>query len=196
MNKRLIHTLVVFGLVAFVCEVNAAPIFFDEMVDGDLPGLGDPGDFPLLGNLDVGINTIAGSVETINPQREGDSSDTFRVTLQQNLQIEDIEYTISNFMGSGGELDYTPPGSLTLGNQISGNGTFSACSSDPFFPSLTCPTDVVGDYKFDVFPQFVSSFDYEIRISTVPELSTLVLLGTGLVGLAAWRCKQWKSSKT
>jgi hypothetical protein len=164
---------------------SALPVSYDETVHGDLPIIWPSSNFPWLGELDTGINTIAGTVSRRNGAAD-DTWDAFRVTLPHGLSIDYVEVSISNFtgmdLGSGGEIDYTQIGITTIYTDLfSGDETFKLIN--------IFPTDVPTDYSFDIFPTFRSAFDWEIDIEAVPEPPTILLLGSGLIGLTVFSRK-------
>ena len=103
-SKGLLLALAVAGTVfGFALPAAAVPLAYDEAVSGDI----DPA-ISILGNVDVGTNTIAGSIlgeqgdcdsnDCRFSDMSGDKIDAFRVGTPGALEITEVRVDISNFV--------------------------------------------------------------------------------------------------
>ena len=157
-----------------------------------------------LGNFDIGLNTVSGSVARVN--NGGDYADFWDATLLDGLQITGIKIMISDhnnsgfFVGAaaGGYVGGNGPFIAQAYTDLSSNGTYSLGAT----LGTSYPFDA-GQYYFGAATNVRSdtSYDYEWRVTVasvgsgsgpapVPEPSTILLLGGGLAGLAFYRRKR------
>jgi hypothetical protein len=153
-----------------------------------------------LGSVDLGLNTVSGSISmdcTIFCSIS-DEGDAFEFVVGGGLTISTIELVITNYASTDGASARVRNFSGgTSVNFFSGNTTFAnLVNVAGGLGAGTYDLQVFGlsDLIIDPFPTEVGtvSFDWVFNITTtsVPEPSTLGLLGLGLLGLGIARRKR------
>lgn len=126
-----------------------------------------------LGNFDLGINTITGSIEST------EVTDAWFANLITGHKITDIEIIFSN--------QNITTGFVTAA--VQGGGLFENRSTDGFLLGSDLPID----FSLDIFTTGLttgssgigSTYDYEWKItvtSAIPEPTIIALFGVGLAG--------------
>jgi hypothetical protein len=174
--------------IALAGNTQAVPISYTEP-----PDLAGNANFPtLLGTLDVGVNTVTGSIDGLG---SSDFRDSFGVTLPGELRITSITLNVSNYNASNAitrARDFDP--FLISFNQVfTGNGLlnlFNGAADGPgnlVYEMFSDPNDFVSPSS--------ASFNYvwSITVESIPSApapqpgtaaapGTLMLVGASLAG--------------
>jgi hypothetical protein len=186
------------NLVAFVASLAAGGAWASVISYTEPPDLSNTGTPTPLGSLDIGNNTVAGSISSDCKQDTsgapictGDDKDYFSVTLPSGYQITSVTGNVSNYSSSGTGVDgvfYAPAFSSAV--LFTGNGLVSIYSGALAGPgTFDLQTNADADIQSVTFPNSVSyNYVYTITVArqattNVPEPATLALLGVGIAGI-------------
>lgn len=172
----------------------SAATIWDEAVNGDLAS--DPA-APTGVSFSAGSNVVAGDVNSATDMR-----DYFTFTLAPDQALEAI--TLLSYQGNIGFTAINAgatgviPGLTTVLDFLGGAHTNPTLVGDPLLPLLA--SGAVAGIGFDiplgpgVYTYLIqqtsgdlTSYALEFQVAPVPAPAAVWLLGSGLMGLAAWR---------
>ncbi len=186
MNVRLLGAAIVAAGAMLTANASAAPLVYDEAVDGDI--VVDSTTF----NLDFGANTISGTVSGLNTNL-GIDSDLFDAILPANAILESIQVTVTPAAGGNGfipnkfqySIDANP---LVIINPNSSGGNLDI--------SILLAATLLETFGLNGI-QFLTVADYQITINVseanvvpIPAALPLFLGGLGMMGFFGRRKKR------
>ncbi|WP_291298877.1 PEP-CTERM sorting domain-containing protein [Elioraea sp.] len=186
---------------AFPGPTVAAPIVFDEAIDGDLPEKALVA--PIL-QLGIGTNRVSGTVRwAFDPPGAPDSGDrdAFAFTIPFGAALSHIGLDIRQLPGSTGLVEHIIflllDSTLTEDTASGGIGEaavrFPPAGHDVFSTNMPLPSGLYGIQETAIggaltIGQFASAgYGFTLEVVRVPEPAALSLLGIGLVALALAR---------
>ena len=169
--------------VGFGATVSAAPLNYNEAVDGDIVS-------SLVLSLDFGVNVVTGRTSG-STSPFGLDGDLFKALLPVNAVLDGFEVTLTT--GTGGNGSFIGMWEYTFCNPCTSSFVLTGAGG-----TFTVPIDLAAAYIFLQPNNFPASAvnDYTIRISVssseVPIPAALPLFATILAGggLVAWRRKR------
>src|SRR5688500_10367968 len=157
---------------------RAAPVSYDESIDGDLPDFGGPLPQPPTLDFDTGANTVTGTMDVNTPDR-----DSFAFRIPEGLQVV-----------SGGVVmsDAVPDFHSATWQLKTGNVAFQGTLLGPVSPdspgsaSLPVLPLAAGTYQLDWTGSggaggSVGAYTFTFNVAPVPEPASLSLLALGAV---------------
>ncbi|VAW03054.1 hypothetical protein MNBD_ALPHA05-1385 [hydrothermal vent metagenome] len=186
MNVRLLGAAIVAAGAMLTANASAAPLVYDEAVDGDIAS------FATTFNLDFGANIISGTVSGLNTNL-GFDSDFFDAILPANAILDSIQVAVTPGVGGNGVV----PNTFQYGLNANPTETFSLFSSggnlDISISLAAALLEVIG--LNDI--QFLAVADYQITINVseanvvpIPAALPLFLGGLGMMGFFGKRKKR------
>lgn len=186
MKSRLLYTLFASLLTTVSVSVQAAPLSYDEAIDGDINR-----DFFLL---DIGTNTITGDTELNNP---GTDFDIFDFDLAPGTQVNSISYEFTNVVERPGTSGFglgMDTGSGNLGDwEID---VLNDASPVSILGEILPLSAGAGPYTFDYYlwrfggsaDPFGGQWDYTLTFevgpaTVVPVPAAIWLFGSGMLGM-------------
>jgi hypothetical protein len=165
---------------------GASTIHYDEAVSGDLDWLANP---LTTFALDIGVNTVTGTISVVAPGEVDFDSFAFTVPVGANL----VSASVALFDQTGNSL--TAAWSLYQGSAISGGGTYveSLFANPASAVSLSSVPLGAGVYNVPegsisdnppASSAYTFTFDVEPDAAAVPEPRAVAPLSVALLGLA------------
>lgn len=183
MNKK---TLALLALLLGPAATMAAPVHYDESIDGDLSWSGTLATF----NLDAGINTFQGTSTFGSSTSDGDG---FAFTVAAGTRVDSLTYQVLGGIGYLIDLSYTlNTGNLAyFGTQL--DNLSSRYGSDSYAGTLGPGTyHLTWSSATYQAPLASGNWLFSINVSNtaVPAPGALLLVGLGLAGIGAARRKR------
>ena len=185
-------------LIVSIPSAASAQVTFGESINGDL---GDPtdGSITILGELGVGENTVAGTLDNTIFFLDRDS---FTFTIAEGLQLDSLFFT--SFDGGGHFYALSNRDMAVTTNSASGNYYASLIGSESVGVNLLDGTEnnsggsggsgplTAGDYSFWIQETDFSVVNYSLSLTTstaVPEPGSAIVLvfSGGLMLLRRYR---------
>lgn len=186
MNVRLIGAALVAAGAVFVSNASAAPLVYDEAVDGDIIA-----NISSL-TLDFGANTINGTVSGLNTNL-GFDADLFDAILPANAILESIQLVVTPAAGGNGFIPNTFQYSLNANPAEIFSPSSSGGNLDISISIAATLLEAIGLNGI----QFLTVADYQLTINLIeadivplPAALPLFLGGLGLMGFVGKRKKR------
>lgn len=169
--------------------VHASVIHYDEMIQGELGNTGNANANTSVGNFDIGINTVSGSLNYTITTGEGDYTDPFRFNIIAGQELRSVSLLFSasaplstlTFVF----LDMAPFQMLDL---ITVDGT-SASPLSVLTSILPLGEDeyYLSASSFSGQEGTIVDYTWRFEVAAVPAPPTIYLLATGLLGIVCFR---------
>jgi hypothetical protein len=186
MNVRLLGAAIIAAGAMLTANASAAPLVYDEAVDGDIAANAT------IFNLDFGINTVSGTVSGLNTNI-GFDADFFDATLPANAILESIQLTVTAAAGGNGfipnkfqySIDANPP-VILFPNSFGGNLDISLSLAAALLETVGLngiQSLAVADYQITINVS-------EASVVPIPAALPLFLGGLGMMGFVGKRKKR------
>jgi hypothetical protein len=186
MNVRLIGAALVAAGAVFVSNASAAPLVYDEAIDGDIVV-----NISSL-TLDFGVNTISGTVSGLNTNL-GFDSDFFDAILPANAILDSIQLAVTPAAGGSGFIPNKFQYSIDAGPLVIFTPSSSGGNLDINILLAAALLDSIGLNGI----QTTTIADYQITINVseanvvpIPAALPLFLGGLGMMGFFGKRKKR------
>jgi len=179
-------TLIKFGLLSG--GANAA-IIYNEAIDGEISSVSTTP--TSLGSLSLGQSDIIGQIGS-------GARDYFTFTVGSGLILDSITLVsgtgTNHFFGIDDQSTFNDGGGFLIGALFSGAVTESPDFLDTFSgggafggSGVSESNLPAGDYTILLNETVAGSFDYQLRLTSVPEPSSVLILGLGVLGFIGRR---------
>lgn len=186
MNVRLLGAAIVAAGAMLTANASAAPLVYDEAVDGDIAL------FATTFNLDFGANIISGTVSGLNTYL-GFDSDLFDAILPANAILDSIQFTATSAAGGTGFIPNFFQYGIDGGPIVSLGAAISVGDLDISLAVAASMIDTIGSTNI----QNTTIADYQITINVseanvvpIPAALPLFLGGLGMMGFFGKRKKR------
>ena len=190
----------------------AAPITYDEAVDGDLPNQSGSPSLPpsVFFTFDIGVNSFTGTMIWGGAGVPGaQDTDIVPFIIPSGLELISVTYSVFNLRGDSDLVltnQYLYVYNSSYGNRsVIGSEVHTAPFSNlPYFVSLMPLSEGIYSANhvgatfsppitFNTYAEWDWTFEFTVGDGNpVPEPATILLLGSGFIGIAIFRRKRGK----